>query len=294
MTHATTGVVRERLFVSMQYVIPQHTISRIVYRATRSRRVWLKDRLIRSFLRMFPVDMSEAREPDPKCYATFNEFFTRELRPGLRKIAEERDAIASPVDGFVSAAGTIDNSTLIQAKGRTYDIETLLAGARAWAPQLRGGSFVTLYLAPFNYHRVHVPLDATLRETWYVPGRLFSVNTVTVAAVPRLFARNERIISLFDTAAGPMAEILVGALNVGSMSTVWHGEVTPQAKRIVTRLPAPATSAALRRGDEMGRFNMGSTVILLFAPGGVAWDPDIVTGRVVRLGERIGRSHPST
>jgi phosphatidylserine decarboxylase len=285
---ATRRGFGERLFVWMQYLIPQHLVSRVVYHATRSAHPGLKNALIRWFCRRFAVDMREAREPDGARYATFNEFFTRELRPGVRTMADAADAIVSPADGFLSAAGRIDVQTLVQAKGRTYQLDELLAGAAAWSREFRGGCFATIYLAPFNYHRVHVPIDARLRETWYVPGRLFSVNTVTAGAVPRLFARNERIIALFATPAGPMAEILVGALNVGSMSTVWHGEVTPKARRVVTRLPDPAADAELRRGAEMGRFNMGSTVVLLFAPGRVQLAPELTEGQVLRLGQRIG------
>lgn len=290
MTTATRGT-RERLFVAMQYLIPQHAVSRVVYHATRSRRPGFKNRLIRWFLDHYPVDMSEAAETDPLRFASFNEFFTRELRSGRRRIATESDAIVAPVDGFVSAAGRIDGDTLIQAKGQTYELSGLLAGARDSIERFRGGSFATIYLAPFNYHRVHVPIAATLRDTWYVPGRLFSVNTVTAAAVPRLFARNERIVCLFDTPAGPLAEILVGALNVGSLATVWHGEVTPKARRTITRLPLPAAGTSLASGAEMGRFNMGSTVILLFGPGRVSWEPSLLPDRVVRLGERIGVWH---
>src|SRR6266850_6997311 len=285
---SSRGGVRERLFVWMQYVIPQHLVSRLVYRATRSARPKFKNALIRWFCRRFAVDMSEAREPDALRYATFNEFFTRELRPGVRRIADAADAIVSPADGFLSAAGRIEEATLVQAKGRSYQLDELLADAATWSREFRGGSFATIYLAPFNYHRVHVPIDARLVESWYVPGRLFSVNTATAGAVPRLFARNERIIALFETPAGPMAEILVGALNVGSMSTVWHGEVTPKARRVVTRLPHPTAGAELRRGDEMGRFNMGSTVVLLLAPGRAQLDPRLTEGQVLRLGQRIG------
>ncbi len=292
VTKPTRGL-GERLFVAMQYLIPQHAVSRVVYHATRSRTAGVKNRLIRWFLARFAVDMSEAALTDPLRFASFNEFFTRELRPGLRRIAAEPEVIVSPVDGFVSAAGRIDGDTLVQAKGQTYELSGLLAGARDSLERFRGGSFATIYLAPFNYHRVHVPIAATLRDSWYVPGRLFSVNTVTAASVPRLFARNERILCLFDTPAGPLAEILVGALNVGSMSTVWHGEVTPRARRTMTQLPLPATVAALARGEEMGRFNMGSTVILLFAPGRVSWDADLLPDRRLRLGERIGVWHPA-
>lgn len=278
----------ERLFIWMQYLIPQHLVSRIVYRATRSARPAVKNGLIRWFCRRFAVVMSEAREPDPFRYLTFNDFFTRELRPGLRSLANGMRTIVSPADGFLSASGRIEGNAILQAKGRHYTIEELLAGASGWAGKFHGGSFATIYLAPFNYHRVHVPLDARLAETWYVPGCLFSVNKATAAAVPRLFARNERIVALFETPAGPLAEILVGALNVGSLTTIWHGEVTPKARRRVTKLAQPASGTSLARGDEMGRFNMGSTVVLLFSPGAATLDATLTSGQTLCLGERIG------
>lgn len=278
----------ERLFVWMQYVIPQHLVSRIVYRATRSAKPGFKNWLIGWFCRRFPVDLSEAREPDARRYATFNDFFTRELAPGLRPVTGGPTTIVSPCDGFVSAAGRIEGETILQAKGHGYRVSDLLAGASGVAGKFHGGSFATIYLAPFNYHRVHVPLDAMLIETWYVPGRLFSVNTTTARAVPRLFARNERIVALFQTPAGLLAEVLVGALNVGSLSTVWHGEITPKAARRMTKLAQPDTGVTLVRGAEMGRFNMGSTVVLLFAPGHARLDDTLAPGRVMQLGERIG------
>jgi phosphatidylserine decarboxylase len=279
------GGFRGRLFVWFQYLLPQHGLSRLILAATRLRAVWFKDGLIRGFLKLYRVDMTEAAELDPYRYGSFNEFFTRALKDGARPIASGADAIASPVDGCVSEAGTIDRDLLLQAKGRRYRLTELLA-SQPWASQFEGGSFATIYLAPFNYHRVHMPLRGELRETVYVPGRLFSVNAVTARLVPGLFARNERILTLFDSAAGPFALVMVGALNVGSMATVWAGDITPAARRVVTKIPAPPT--ALEKGAELGRFNMGSTVILLFGPNRARWNPEMSAGRVVRLGQSLG------
>ena len=191
----------------------------------------------------------------------------------------------SPVDGCVSEAGTIDGDRLMQAKGRHYRLAELLA-AQPWASRFEGGSYATIYLAPFNYHRVHMPLRGTLRETVYVPGRLFSVNTVTVRHVPQLFARNERVLTLFDAGQGSFAVVLVGALNVGSMATAWAGDITPAARRAIARIPSAPTT--LEKGAELGRFNMGSTVILLFEPNRIRWAPDVRAGSEVQLGRPLG------
>ncbi len=277
--------LRGRLFVWIQYLLPQHGLSRLVLAATRVRLRWFKNWTIRGFLRLYAVDMTEAAESDPYRYPSFNEFFTRELKLGARPIAERHDAIACPADGCISEAGAIDRDRLLQAKGRSYRLTELLA-AQPWASRFEGGSFATIYLAPFNYHRVHMPLRGELRETVYVPGRLFSVNAVTAQHVPGLFARNERVLTLFDTAFGQFALVLVGALNVGSMATVWAGDITPAARRTVTRLPAPPT--LLEKGAELGRFNMGSTVILLFEPNRARWLPQVHAGSVVRLGQSLG------
>ena len=275
-----------RLFVWLQYVLPQHALSRLVLAATRVRMPWFKNLLTRGFLRLFSVDMSEATETDPYRYGSFNEFFTRALRAEARPIDADREKIASPVDGMVSECGAIDNDRLLQAKGRQYTLNELLA-RQPWARSFEGGSFATLYLAPFNYHRIHMAVRGTLRDTVYIPGRLFSVNSATAGHVPRLFARNERVLTLFDTEFGQFALVMVGALNVGSMATVWAGDITPAAQRVVTRIPCPAVT--LDKGAELGRFNMGSTVILLFEPNRAEWHPLLRAGSVVQLGQAIGR-----
>jgi phosphatidylserine decarboxylase len=282
MSHGGLG---GRLFVWFQYLLPQHGLSRLVLSATRVRTRWFKNCLIRGFLKLYRVDMTEAAESDPYRYASFNEFFTRPLKIGARPIALEEDAIVSPVDGCVSEAGTIDGDRLMQAKGRDYRLAELLA-AQPWASRFEGGSFATIYLAPFNYHRVHMPLRGTLRETVYVPGRLFSVNSVTVQHVPQLFARNERLLTLFDTGQDSFAVVLVGALNVGSMATVWAGDITPAARRAIARIPSAPTT--LEKGAELGRFNMGSTVILLFEPNRARWASEVRAGAEVRLGRPLG------
>jgi phosphatidylserine decarboxylase len=275
-----------RLFVWLQYVLPQHALSRLVLAATRVRMPWFKNLLTRGFLRLFSVDMSEATETDPYRYGSFNEFFTRALRAAARPIDADPEKIASPVDGMVSECGAIDNDRLLQAKGRQYTLDELLA-RQPWARSFEGGSFATLYLAPFNYHRIHMAVRGTLRDTVYVPGRLFSVNSATARHVPRLFARNERVLTLFDTEFGQFALVMVGALNVGSMATVWAGDIAPAAHRVVTRIPCPAVT--LDKGAELGRFNMGSTVILLFEPKRAEWHPLLRAGSVVQLGQAIGR-----
>jgi phosphatidylserine decarboxylase len=280
-----------RLFVALQHVLPQHGLSRLVHAATRSRTRWFKDALIAGFVRGFRPDMADAIVQDPHGYESFNAFFTRALRPGTRPLPEAADALACPVDGTVSEAGRIHDGLLVQAKGRSYTLAALLAGRQEWVRRFDGGHFATIYLAPYNYHRIHMAMDGTLREAWYVPGRLFSVNQVTAAGVAGLFARNERVVCCFEDGRSDHALVMVGALNVGSMDTVWHGEVAPRARREVATLSPrrPGAPLALARGDEMGRFNMGSTVILLFPPGRIEWQRDLRAGRVVRMGEPIGR-----
>ena len=282
-----------RAFVALQHLLPQHGISRLVLAATRSRSVGFKNALIRLFVRGFQPEMSDAVETEPTAYGSFNEFFTRALRAGTRPVDPDPRAIVSPVDGTVSEAGTLTADRLLQAKGHEYSLRALLAGNSAWERTFAGGSFATIYLAPYNYHRIHMPLAGALRESFYVPGRLFSVNRTTAQLVPGLFSRNERVFCGFDAGGMPWAIILVGALNVGSMATVWHGDVTPRKHREVTALPvtdelAPTT---LPKGTEMARFNMGSTVILLLPPGACEWRSELKAGHTVRIGQRIGTLH---
>ena len=274
-----------RLFVWFQHVLPQHAVSRLVLRATRVRAAWFKNWLIRGFLRLYTIDMTEAVQSNPLSYGSFNEFFTRALKAHARSIAPGARDIACPADGVISEAGRIDGDRLLQAKGRHYSLAELLASDSS-ARRFADGAFATIYLAPFNYHRVHMPLRGRLREAVYVPGRLFSVNAATASLVPRLFARNERVLTFFDSAFGEFALIMVGALNVGSIATVWAGDITPAARRVVTRL-APQ-DVSLDKGEEFGRFNMGSTVILLFQENRVRWHTDLRAGATVRLGQSLG------
>jgi phosphatidylserine decarboxylase len=284
---AERGAVRDRLFVMLQLALPQHRLSRLVYAATRVRTPWFKNLLIRVFLKLFDVDMTEAVEIDPYRYGSFNDFFTRALRPDARPIAPAAPAIASPVDGMVSECGNIDGDELLQAKGRRYTLADLLAD-EPWARRFEGGSFATIYLAPFNYHRIHMPMRGRLLDTVYVPGRLLSVNATTAQHVARLFARNERVLTLFESDLGQFALVLVGALNVGSMATVWAGDITPAARRLVTRIPA--STVVLDKGAELGRFNMGSTIILLFEANRARWHPLLRAGSVVQFGQTIGNA----
>jgi phosphatidylserine decarboxylase len=280
----------QTLNIWLQHVLPQHLISRVVLAFTRIRWRPAKNLLTALFMRGFKPDMSDAIEPDPYAYEHFNAFFTRALRAGARPLAGDARTLASPVDGTMSQCGAIEAGRLLQAKGRYYTLEALLAGAAArWAPRFMGGSFATIYLAPYNYHRIHMPTDGTLRAAWYVPGKLFSVNTVAARIVRDLFARNERLVLLFEGETGPFAVIFVGALNVGSMATIWHGDVTPRRPRTVTELPLPPEATrAVARGAEIGRFNMGSTVVLLFGPA-VAQLAGIPSGKTMRMGEAMGR-----
>ena len=276
------------LFVLLLHLLPHHLLGRLMHVVTRSEWPPLKDRLIRHVVARFGVDLSTALEPDPAAYPSFNAFFTRALRPGARPIDASPDAVCCPADGEVSEAGTITDGRLIQAKGWDYALLELLGGDARLAAEFDAGAYATVYLSPRDYHRVHMPIGGRLRRTIHVPGRLYSVNHLTTASLPRLFARNERVVSVFDTDAGPMAVILVGATFVGSMDTVWAGTVTPAHRRAIAWDNVPPEPVVLERGAEMGRFNMGSTVILLFARDRVQWSDAVRPGKAVRMGERIG------
>ncbi|HLA70638.1 MAG TPA: archaetidylserine decarboxylase [Steroidobacteraceae bacterium] len=293
MSDAAPGAAG-RAFVALQHLLPQHGISRLVLAATRSRHPAFKNALIKLFVRGFKPDMSDAVEREPTAYPSFNDFFTRALRAGTRPMDVDPRAIVSPVDGTVSEAGPLSADRLLQAKDHDYSLRALLAGNAAWERTFAGGSFATIYLAPYNYHRIHMALGGELRESFYVPGRLFSVNRTTARLVPGLFSRNERVFCGFDAGGMPWAIVLVGALNVGSMATVWHGDVTPRKHREVTALPVTDVLAPLelQKGAEMARFNMGSTVILLLPSGAAQWAATLTAGRTLRMGERIGTLQP--
>ena len=272
--------------------LPHQRLSRIVRSATRWRTCWWKNLLIRVFSRHFRVDLSEAQIQRPEDFPDFNSFFTRALRPGVRHMPQEKRAIACPVDGSISELGDIRDGSLLQAKGREYSLETLLGGDASRASPFRNGKFITLYLSPRDYHRIHMPVTGRLRETCYVPGRLFSVAPHITRAIPGLFTRNERLCTIFDTAAGPMAMVLVGAIFVSCTETVWGGVVNPRLGRTLAVRHFPDSGDAsieLHQGDEMGRFNMGSTVILLYGQGRVDWLDELQAGGSVQMGDLLGR-----
>ncbi|MBV9345149.1 MAG: phosphatidylserine decarboxylase [Gammaproteobacteria bacterium] len=276
-----------RAFVALQYLLPQHALTALVHRLARVRTPLVKNALIDAFVRHYRPDLSEAQEPEARRYETFNDFFTRALRDSARPIDAEPDAVVSPVDGSVSQLGRLDGACLLQAKGHAFTLDALLDAEPQWCSRFRDGAFATLYLAPYNYHRVHMPLAGSLRAAWYVPGQLFSVNATTAASVPGLFARNERVALLFEDGPLSFVLVLVGALFVGSISTLWHGVVTPRTVRRRASLPVPPAQT-LAKGAEVGRFNMGSTVILLLPAGSVEWVASLGAGAEVRVGRCIG------
>lgn len=272
-----------------QHPLPHHFLSRIVHALMRSERLpALRLAFMRWFVRRFQVALDEAAQPDLAAYPTFNAFFTRALAPGARPVAAEPDAFACPADSRVSQAQPVAAGRVFQAKGRSYTATELLGGDPRRAAPFDGGASATLYLSPRDYHRVHMPADGDLIEMVHVPGRLFSVNPPTTRAVDRLFARNERVAFILDTAAGRLAYVMVGALFVSSVETVWAGEVTPPAGRVVRRWRYPAGQHRFRKGDEIARFNMGSTVVLLTEPGRVSWDAVVQPDAPLRVGQRIG------
>jgi phosphatidylserine decarboxylase len=273
--------------VLLQYLLPHRALSRLVYWATRwTWRPW-KNFLIGQIVTRYKVDMAEAAQPDAFAYQHFNAFFTRKLRPHARQEDADPTALISPADGRVSQAGAIVDGRIFQAKGQEYTAAELL-GDEAAAEPYRNGDFVTIYLSPRDYHRVHMPLGGTLRETVHVPGRIFSVSPFAVEAIPRLFARNERLVCHFDSPHGPFVAVMVGAVLVSSVATVWDGLVIPPYASAIRRKWFGGQGITLARFAEMARFNMGSTVILLLPPGMIKLD-DLKSQQTVRLGQRLGR-----
>lgn len=279
----------DKLFVLSQYLTPQLAISRLAGKlADHDRSPAMKNRVIRWFIQRYGVDMSEALEQDPSAYASFNEFFTRELQPGARPVVADQQVMTSPVDGAISQLGRIDGNRVFQAKGQYFSLLELLGGDSERAAPFAGGEFATIYLAPKDYHRVHMPLAGTLREMVHIPGKLFSVNPVTAANVPNLFARNERVVAMFDTEFGPLAMVLVGAMIVGSVETTWAGVVAPGTPSVTTSRYTRQDPIRFAKGDEMGRFRLGSTVVMVMPKGAVSWQPELAAGDVVRMGQAFG------
>jgi len=276
----------DKIKIIGQYCLPKHAVSRAMGCFAASQSGGATTAFIKWFIKQYKIDMSEAEREEPEEYNTFNDFFTRALKPGLRPISASD--LVLPVDGCVSQLGPMQAGRLIQAKNHDYSAFTLLGGDKERAKPFANGHFATIYLAPKDYHRIHMPMDATLREMVYVPGDLFSVNPLTAQNVPGLFARNERVAAIFDTASGPMAMVLVGATIVASIETTWHGTVTPPSNQLDSwDYPTTGDEAiTFKKGDEMGRFKLGSTVVMLFGDDMLsAFDADLEEGVVTRLGQ---------
>ena len=267
----------------LQYVVPHHLLSRLVYRASRYPwRPW-KNTLIRLFINKYKVDMSLAEQSSADDFETFNDFFTRGLKSGLRPIEAVSHGLVSPVDATINAVGKIEDNRIFQAKGKNYTLDALLNGDREHIDYYQNGNFITLYLSPRDYHRIHIPADGELRDMSYIPGQLFSVNPLMTNKVGKLFTRNERVVATFSSAIGMFSVILIGAIFVGSMETVWHGQITPAARREYHKWHYDP-GIIFRQGDEIGRFNMGSTVIVLTEPHKIDWS---VTAERVAMGRQI-------
>jgi phosphatidylserine decarboxylase len=277
--------VSERLAVLIQYLLPKLALTVIAGRFARVHGGRATTRVIRWFVRRYGVNMDEAANPDIASYATFNDFFTRPLRDGARPLAAAE--LVCPVDGAISQFGQIEQDQIFQAKGHHYSTTALVGGDRELAARFRDGQFATLYLSPRDYHRIHMPCDGRLTQMIYVPGDLFSVNPVTARGVPGLFARNERVVCVFDTAYGPYVMTLVGATIVGSMATVWHGTVNPTRSGEICKWRYRDEVISLKQGDELGRFKLGSTVVMLFPAGAPAFNPDWAPQRAVCMGEAM-------
>lgn len=282
--------IADRLAVWPQYLMPKRALTGLLGRAAAAQGGRATTAVIRWFIRRYGVDMNEAADSDPAHYRSFNEFFTRSLRPGVRPLATAD--LVCPVDGAISQFGAFDGERLLQAKGHYYTVRALVGGAAALAAAFAGGHFATLYLSPKDYHRIHMPCAARLTRMLHVPGELFSVNPATARGVPGLFARNERVVCVFETAFGPFVLVLVGATVVGSMATVWHGVVTPPRHGRVREWRYAEGEVSLAQGDEMGRFLLGSTAVMLWPPGPLRFNPAWRPGGAVRMGEVMADWRP--
>jgi len=275
----------DNLFVFSQYISPQHLISRAAGKIANTKIEPVKNNIIEWFIDKYQVDMSEAAEQDPTAFACFNDFFTRELKAGARPINDNDQVLCSPVDGAISQLGKIKQGQIFQAKGQSFNVNELLGGDPETAQPFIDGDFSTIYLSPKDYHRIHMPITGTLRKMVYIPGKLFSVNPVTAQKVPNLFARNERVVAIFDTEIGPIAMVLVGAMNVASIETTWAGLVAPMRKHVVSFDYAGQAPITIEKGQEMGRFKLGSTVVLCVPPGKIEFAKELNAESPVRMGE---------
>lgn len=272
--------------ITLQHLFPQHILSYLAGKLANCRFAPLKNLFIAIFCKVYKIDLSSAKIENPYAYSTFNAFFTRELKENARPIAQATDAIISPVDGTILQLGKISENQLINAKGFAFTIPELLGNTDAQA-FFKNGSFAIIYLAPHNYHRVHAPIDSKLITMTHIPGKLFSVNPKTLQKIPNVFARNERVVNIFDTTIGPAAVILVGAMIVGSIETKWAGTIV--GKKVVTR-NYKEQNISLNKGEELGKFKLGSTVILLFAEPNIIWNSNLTSDATVKMGEALGSS----
>jgi len=282
--------IKIQLVGFLQRILPHHFLSKLIYFLMRIEKPWLKNALIRHFMHLYGISLHNAVTTKPEGYKHFNAFFTRALNAQARPLAEDEKAILSPADGVVSQFGRVKQGKIFQAKGTDFELHTLLGDDRQRTRLFEDGYFATIYLSPKDYHRVHAPLAGTLTQMSHIPGRLFSVSDISTKAIPGLFARNERVVTLFETEYGPMAVVMVGAIFVSSMETVWHGQINPPSGRWITEYRYPDGQTKLGRGDELGRFNMGSTAIVLFPKDRITWDARMRAGYIVRMGQAIGQA----
>jgi phosphatidylserine decarboxylase len=281
--------IKETLTTLPQYILPHHLLSQIMSHFTHCENKAWKNLMISQIIKFYHVNMADAQQEDINAYRSFNHFFTRALKDSVRPMTGLKNGIACPADGAVSQAGVIQAGDIFQAKGKSFTVTQLLGGDSQRAAPFEDGLFTTVYLSPKDYHRLHMPITGRLKEMIHIPGRLFSVNAATANSVPRLFARNERVVCIFDTEIGEMALVLVGAIFVSSVETVWHGVVTPPTIREVRSWKYTENAPVLKKGAEMGRFNMGSTIIVLFGKDKAQWLPEFVAGKAVNMGELIGQ-----
>ena len=281
--------MKDNLFIVMQYLIPQHWVSRLAGRLANSRNSLIRKNFIGWFAKRFSVNMAEAEKSDLTAYKSFNEFFTRSLKADARPLSAGENDVICPADGVISQLGHIEHGKIFQAKGKDYSVEALLGADLALAQAFTGGCFATVYLSPRDYHRVHMPVSGRLRKMIYVPGKLFSVNKITSERVDSLFARNERLVCVFDTENGPMALVLVGAMIVAGIETIWSGHVCPNNHVLLeVDYSDNKSPVVLKKGDEMGRFKLGSTVVAVFGAGILDLNPDLAAGSAVNMGQKLG------